>query len=64
MNKPHIEIQDMEACKQAHLMSNGWEHREENGELLWTKTDAFDARDMPTESALKLQKMIDDWSEK
>ena len=58
---PHIEIEDMEGCKQAHLICNGWKEREVDGELLWTKTDAFDARDLITDDALKLQKMIDEW---
>lgn len=61
--KPHIEIEDMEGCKQAHLICNGWKEKEVDGKLLWTKTDAFDARDLITDDALTLQKMIDAWGE-
>ncbi len=63
---PLIEItdEDMEHCKQAHLICHGWKEREVNGELMWTKTDAFDAQYLITEDALTLQTMIDSWGNK
>jgi hypothetical protein len=56
--KPHIEIENMDSCKQAHLICNGWFHNEDDD--TWSCENST-ARGLCLDDALKLQSIFEGW---
>lgn len=62
MNKPHIEIENMDGHKSAHLHLNGWVDELVNGEVVYSHPKAFGAKRLCLSDAFQLQTIFDKWA--